>query len=113
MLLKRGDKVHVLIRRRFEKDIRRHMIGLVEDTSENSILVEGRKAIYNGATANYSILEDTTLQVVPIIDSGIILTVMPEEVELGDLYYETSPGSTVLTDGKNYRLRINEVGLNA
>ncbi|MBN2640234.1 MAG: hypothetical protein JXR78_01135 [Victivallales bacterium] len=113
MLLKVGDKLHVLIRRKFEKDIRRHMIGMVENASENAVVVLGRKAVYNGTKANYIIINDLSSQVVSLTDNGNIITVLPDDVNLDDLHYKVSPGKTLLTDGKNYTLRINDAGMNS
>ncbi len=111
MLLKEGDKVHILIRRKFEKDIRRHLIGTVIGATDSVILVHGKKAVYNGPKANFSILPDYVSQIVSLIDSGNIVSLLPNEIDMDSLSYEAEPGRTMLTDGKGFKLRINETGI--
>lgn len=111
MLFNTGDKVHVLVRRNFDGDVRRHLIGMVERSSEHAILVQGRKAVYDNSSANYDILSEINSQVVSLVDSGVIITHIPEHVKLDELYYQYNPGMTVITDGKEWTLRITEVGL--
>ena len=41
MMLRTGEKVHIIERRSFEKDLRRHFVGEIIDSSEQSIRVEG------------------------------------------------------------------------
>lgn len=42
-----GEKVHIIERRYFEEDLRRHLVGEVVKSTENAIRVEGHVWIFD------------------------------------------------------------------
>ena len=50
MIIKPGEKIHVIIRRLFPQDIRRHFIGEVMDATESVVRAEGYAYLYDTNT---------------------------------------------------------------
>lgn len=50
MILKPGEKIHVVVRRAFAQDMRRHFIGEVMDATESVVRAEGHAYLYDTNT---------------------------------------------------------------
>jgi hypothetical protein len=113
MVLNRGEKVHVVTRRLFEGDLRRHFVGEVQEASDHAARLEGYVFVFDAAAQDYIRRTDRRVRIVSLCDSGLIIIVMPGEVQLEDLEYRlTKENLLVITDGKSYALGINEFSAN-
>jgi hypothetical protein len=109
MVLKEGEKVHVITRRSFDTDLRRHFVGEVQAVSEVAIRLEGYVFVLDASNNQYVKRPGRRVRVFDLADSGSIINVIPVDVDLDDLSYQTSAQNrSVLTDGKSYSLDINE-----
>ena len=113
MVLKTGEKIHVISRRRFPEEVRRHFAGEVKAVSESVIRAEGYVFVFDSGRNEYLRREDRRNKIVSLADSGNIINVIPKETALEDLCYELKENRLVVTDGKNVALDINEFGAKA
>jgi hypothetical protein len=103
-----GEKIHIIMRRHFKEDIRRHFAGTVTAVSEGQIRAEGYTFVFNPATLEYRKLPELRTRIFGILDSGYVINVLPENVVVDRLHYHTNLGAPVITDGAGFRLEVNE-----
>jgi hypothetical protein len=53
MVLKVGEKIHVIVRRRWEDDLRRHFVGEVTEATENVARAKGYVFVFHSGTNEY------------------------------------------------------------
>ena len=108
-MLEPGEKIHVITRRFFEGDIRRHFAGQVVTASETVARVQGYTFVFYPGPNEYIRRPETRERIIALSDAGNIINVLPENVRLEDLVYQKSgQNRLVVTDGKSYSLDINE-----
>jgi hypothetical protein len=113
MVLKEGEKIHVIVRRFFERDVRRHFIGEVEGVSESVARVRGYTFLMDKGTNQYVRRSERT-RLISLVDAGNAITVLPDKSSIEDARYVYSETEgMVITDGSNFQLEINEIGFRA
>ena len=104
-----GEKIHVIIRRLFETDLRRHFIGEIVEVSESVVKVKGFVIIMNSVTNQYELKSDSQIRIVSLVDARNIINVIPREAIIEDTKYVlTHEKRLVVTDGESFTLDINE-----
>ena len=112
MLVNKGEKVHVMTRRLFEGDLRRHFAGEVMEASESGVRLEGYVFVLDPTKNHFVRRVEKRVRIIGILDSGHIIKVIPPDVRLEDLKYLLSPDKRlVVTDGREFSLDVNEFGL--
>jgi hypothetical protein len=112
MILKTGEKIHVITRRNFEGDIRRHFIGEVIEASGSLARVAGYAFILDNMTNHYERRPDKRMRIISLADAGNIINILPENADIENARYTQSKESKmVVTDSKSFSLDINEFGL--
>lgn len=111
MLLDIGEKVHVIERRLFETDVRRHFFGVIERVEATAIRVTGYFFVYDSSSTTFVRGHEQRTRVMPLATSDLIINVAPSETNLEDVRYVDDGGKLVVTDGGAFRLDINEFGL--
>lgn len=112
MPLAAGDKVHVIERRHFDTDLRRHFVGVVEVVTEVAFRASGYVFVYDPGTSSYARLETRRTRIIPTSSAGIIINVVSPETDIEATRYDDSSGRLVVTDGGALRLDVNEFGRN-
>ena len=109
MILKEGEKVHIITRRLFENDLRRHFAGEVQAVGEVAVRIEGYVFVFDAGNVRYVKRPERRVRIFGLADSGNIINVIPAHVDLEALSYQTSANNhMVFTDGKSFTLDINE-----
>jgi len=109
MVLQQGEKVHVITRRLFEGDIRRHFVGEVQDASDSAARLCGYVFVFDVGRSQFIKRPERRVRIIGLADSGSIINVIPAEVDLNAVFYQISEENhTVFTDGKSFSLDINE-----
>lgn len=103
-----GEKVHVITRRLFKEDVRRHFAGTVTAAEGPLIRVEGYAFVFNPVTLDYVFRPEFRTRVFGIGDSNEVINVIPRASVLEHLRYELLDGRLVMTDGDVVALDINE-----
>ena len=109
MLLKPGEKIHIITRRLFESDLRRHFVGEVKEATDVAVRVEGYVFVHASNHNQYTRRPERRVRIFGLADNGLIMNVIPSSVILEDLSYQMSPQDRmIITDGKSFSLDINE-----
>lgn len=111
MLLNVGEKVHVISRRLFEGDLRRHFAGLVESATESAVRLRGHVFVFEPRVTQFQKRPESRIRIISLIDANLIINVLPADVDIERLEYRLVPPENhlVLTDGR-FSLDINEFG---
>ena len=109
MVLKMGEKVHIMTRRQFENDLRRHFIGEVLEFGEGVLRATGYTFVFDSELRKYVRRPEKRTRVFSLIDVGNIVNVLPisANVEATE-YRESQDGHLIVTDGKNFSLDVSE-----
>ncbi len=111
-MLREGMKVHVVYRRLVEDEVRKHFVGEVIGHNDVAMLVRGHAFVFDINSGRFRRKEDTINRLVPTADGCVVVTVLPDAVELASVDYSTDHnGILELSDGKGFSFDINEFGV--
>ena len=109
MVLRAGEKVHIVERRYFTEDIRRHFVGKIVESSENAFRIEGYVWVFDpmhGFVRKAGVRERVIYP-----SDRVMINIIPQEVRLDEIKYVLIPQKGLaITDGKKFTLDINEFG---
>jgi hypothetical protein len=105
-----GEKVHIITRRLFPDDIKRHFAGEILSVSGDQIRLEGYVFIYNAGMNEYERRPEKRTRIFSLSGAGLIVIVLPRNADLETLHYEVKNRRLIFTDGKDLSLDINEFG---
>lgn len=108
-VLEPGEKVHIIFRRRFEGDPRRHFAGTILAVAGPVGRVSGYAFVYNQGSSEWEKRPDKRTRIIPLGDADLIVIIMPAEVDVDSIHYAVVDRHLVVTDG-TYTLDINEFG---
>ena len=109
MVLDEGDIVHIIERRLFEEDVRRHFVGKVGKCAERALRVRGYVFVHD-PSGNTFVRRSGVRDRVFSLDNRIILNVLPRDINLEKVRYVTIDEGLIVADGKAFTLNINEFG---
>jgi len=110
MLVDTGEKVHVIERRQFDSDVRRHFFGVVERADASAMRITGYVFVYDSGSSTYVRGKEQRTRVIPLASSGFVINVAPRETNVEDVQYVEQNGRLLVTDGSAFSLDINEFG---
>ncbi len=105
-----GDKLHIITRRQFENDVRRHFAGEVTGISGEVQQLRGYAFVFELGHNEYKRRPELRSRLLSVAQSGLIVTKIPTEIAIESLQYHMVDGQLVVTDGKSFTLDINEFG---
>lgn len=112
MILEEGETIHVIVRRAFADDLRRHFLGKVTETNGVLARVEGYVFVLDTTVSQYVKRPDKRIRIVGLADASNIITVLPAEANLEKAeYIRSQQKKLTLTDGETFTLEINEFGI--
>ena len=107
-LLKSGEIVHLIERRMFPDDVRRHFVGQIEVVSDRAIRLRGYLFVYDAGSSKFFRKPEIRTRVVPL-DNRVVINVLPEGVSVEEVHYiHDADGNLSLTDGREFELDISE-----
>ena len=110
-ILSPGDKIHVMYRRRFEKDVRRHFVGEVEGFEQGVARASGYVFVIDDMSKHLFVKRpDRRTKLIPIMSGDVIVNVIPETVDVEGVAYELKDRSLVVTDGTAWTMDVKEFG---
>jgi hypothetical protein len=113
MILKPGEKIHMVVRRAFVQDIRRHFIGEVMDATESVVRAEGHAYLFDTNTNLFIKKHYSHVRIFSLVDGVNIICVLPRTANLKKIAYRfTEKNRMVLTDGESLSMDVNEFGVN-
>lgn len=105
-----GDKLHIITRRRFESDVRRHFVGEVIGISGELHSVQGYAFVFTPGANEYKRRSESRTRLFSLGEEGLIVNKIPREIAIASLEYRSVEKRLVITDGKHFSLDINEFG---
>jgi hypothetical protein len=112
MLIETGEKVHVIIRRTFETDLRRHFIGEIMAVADSCVRVKGFFMVFDRNKNSFTKKLNQRLTILDLSSSGYWVNLIPKDVNISDLIYAYDNNKNlILTDEKSFKLDINEFGV--
>ncbi|MDB6064670.1 MAG: hypothetical protein JWR26_878 [Pedosphaera sp.] len=108
MILQKGEKIHVIHRRNFEKDPHRHFVGLV-DAYENGVArVTGH--IYTVDMVKFAFIRraEQRIRIIALTSGDVLVNVLPNSVKLEKIVYKQEKGSVRVTDGSDWHMDISD-----
>jgi len=112
MLIQVGEKIHIITRRLFENDLRRHFVGVVTGADACTLRLSGYAFVFDETQNDFVRLDDRRDRVISLTDGGLVLNILPAGANLEAIRYTTdSQGRRITTDGESFNLNINEFGL--
>ena len=108
MILEQGEKVHIIERRHFADDVRRHLVGEVVKCTEQAIRVKGYVWVFDITNGQFVQKPEKRERIIYLGD-GLTINVLPPEADLDTARYDTDPRKgLVVTDEKTFSLEITE-----
>jgi hypothetical protein len=105
-----GEKVHVITRRYYKDDIRRHFAGEVLAVSDSAFRAAGYTFVFDPYKTDYRRLPSLRTRIFGFTDSGHITNVLPHSVVLDRLRYRSESGRVAITDDLEFTMEVNEFG---
>ena len=109
-VLEIGNKFHIVTRRRFQGDIRRHFVGEITNISGAIQELQGYVFIMNSGTNTFKKRPEKRTRVMSLWQAEYIVNKLPDEVDLENLQYQYLANGLILMDGSGFKLDINEFG---
>ena len=88
MILKPGEKIHVVHRRYFENEARRHFIGVVEEYDAVGLArVAGH--VYTVDRSKYTFVRrpEKRIRIISLVSGNALVNVIPDFVDLDKIIY--------------------------
>lgn len=109
MIFSPGDKVHIITRRHFPDEVRRHFVGEVAAAEGAVIRATGYAFVYESFDEKFARRPEIRTRVFNCGESGFIVNILPPGTELDRVeYIVTADNRLLATDGRAFRLDINE-----
>ena len=111
MLLRKGEKIHVVEKRRFDTDLRRHFIGEIAEVAEYGVRVTGYTFVFDSGRNEYTRKPEFRTRIISFFDASNIINVLPDNSKIEKAVYTFSEKKQlVVTDTETFSLDINEFG---
>ena len=104
-----GEKVFVITRRLFDGDLRRHLVGEVKAATDVAMRVQGYSFVFDDVSKQFVRRDDLRTRIVSLIDAGLVIHILPDEVRLEDIQYVWDENNRrIITDQKTFSMNISE-----
>ncbi len=110
-VVKCGDKLHVITRRLFADDFRRHFAGEVTAADGSFCQLQGYTFVHNSSTNEFRRRPELRTRIFSFADAIHIVNKLPSQVEISSLEYRFVEKRLVVMDKTGFYLDINEFGL--
>ena len=110
-ILQPGDKIHVIHRRRFDKDVRRHFVGQVEAYDQGIARTSGYVFVVDDLSKHLFVRRpDLRIKLVPVASGDVIVNVLPGTLDLDRVTYELRDRTLLVTDHSGWSMDVKEFG---
>jgi len=109
MIIEKGEKIHIIARKLWENDHRRHFLGQVKRVEGSIARVEGYVFIFNPFKDEYIRRPELRVRVVDLAADRFVVNIIHPATVLENVRYEYSKERRLeVTDGEAFTLDINE-----
>ncbi len=108
MILKQGEKVHIIHRRQYEKDHHRHFVGVVDSYEGGVARVTGN--VYTVDPVKFAFLRrpEPRTRLVAVASGDVLVNILPPTVALDKIVYRQERKAVRVTDGSDWYLDLSE-----
>lgn len=108
MIFEIGEKVHIVERRFFSEDLRRHVVGEIIRCTDKAIRLKGYVWVFDSFKGEF-IQKPEKRERVIFGGDRLIINIIPKDVVLDEIkYVKDHKKGLVVTDGNGFTLEINE-----
>lgn len=109
MVIKSGEKVHIIARKLWENDHRRHFIATVKELNGTVARLEGYAFVFNPFKDEFVRRPELRTRIIDLASSHFVVNVVPAATKLEKVHYTYSDERRlIVTDGGAFLLDINE-----
>jgi hypothetical protein len=108
MILHKGEKIHVIHRRHFEKEPHRHFLGTVEAYENGVARVTGHIFTVDAAKMVFFRRPELRTRIIPLTSGDVLVNILPASVDLEKVIYRQEKKSLRVTDGAGWHMDISE-----
>ena len=108
MILRSGEKIHVIHRRLYEKDPHRHFIGTVETYEQGVARVVGHVYTVDNAKFQYMRRPELRTRLISVVSGDLLVNIIPSSVNLEKITYKQEKKSVRVSDGSDWFLDLSE-----
>ena len=108
MILRSGEKVHVIHRRCYDKDAHRHFIGTIEAYEGGVARVVGHVFTVDTTKFQYIRRPEVRTRIISIIGGDLLINVIPPSVNLDKITYKQEKKGVRVSDGSDWFLDLSE-----
>ena len=110
MILTNGEKIHVIHRQLYDGDAKRHFVGVVEACEGSLARVNGYLFAMDVKSNLFVKRESLRTRIIPLDSAGVIVNVLPAQVQLDKISYKYRQGGDILvTDGSDWHLDLTHL----
>jgi hypothetical protein len=108
MILQKGEKVHIIHRRHYEKDRHRHFVGVVDEYDQGMARVTGHVYTVDAGKFAFVKREEIRTRLVSVVSGDVLLNILPAKVDLSKIVYKQERKAVRVTDGSDWYLDLSE-----
>src|ERR1700722_11502707 len=108
MILQKGEKIHVIHRRHFEKEPHRHFVGVVDAYENGLARVTGHIFTVDLAKFVFFRRPELRTRIVSLNSGEVLVNILPPSVDLEKIVYKQEKKSVRVTDGSEWFMDISE-----
>ena len=108
MLLQKGEKIHVIHRRFFEKDPHRHFLGVVDAFENGIIRVTGHIFTVDSVRFIFFRRSELRTRIISLNTGDVLVNIIPPTVDLDKVVYRQEKKSVRVTDGSDWHMDISD-----
>ena len=109
MLLRSGNKLLVTHRRLFERDAPRYFVGEVLAYEDGIVKLRGFSFVRDVSLSQLVRKEDPRTKLVPLASGSFIAYVLPDDVDVSEVYIEWSHSNLLLRQGDRTLMNLAEL----
>ena len=108
MILQQGEKLHIIHRRYFEKEPRRHFIGAVDIYDAGLARVTGNVWVVDTVKFAFIKRPEKRIRIISLVSGDLLVNIIPPSVDLEKIYYHQEKKGVRVTDGTDWYLDLSE-----
>jgi hypothetical protein len=108
MILRSGEKIHVIHRRHYDKDAHRHFIGSVEAYEGGVARVVGHVYTVDTTKFQYIRRPEVRTRIISVVSGDLLINIIPPSVDLEKITYKHEKKSVRVSDGSSWFLDLSE-----
>src|ERR1700722_13058132 len=102
MILQKGEKIHVIHRRNFDKEPHRHFAGVVDFYADGLARVTGHIYTVDSVKFIYFRRPEPRTRIISLHSGDVLVNIIPPSVDLEKVVYKHEKKSVRVTDGSGW-----------